>query len=249
MLAVFLGSLVSGFIAVVISTFLIVVIGEIIPQAAFSRHALSLSSRMTPLVWVSIVLLYPIAKPISLVLDKALGGELRALFSKKEIHLLIKEHQEHKKHDIGQQELEIMEAGLIFSERLVHDVMIPRKRVFVLKHDAILNKRLLKTIRDVGYSRIPVEGTTPGDIVGILYTKDLVMFNATAGVTVENVMHTDIVSLLDTDRLGKALSLARSSCIHLIIVRSAKGDFVGVLALEDILEEIIGEIDDEHDQE
>ena len=248
-LAVFLGSLISGVFAVIISTFLIVIIGEIVPQATFARHALKLGGHLAPFVTFFIVLFYPITKPISWMLDKALGGELPTIYSKKEIHLLIKEHQLHQKHDIGQEELRIMEAGLIFSEKPVRDVMIPSKQAFTLKHDAVLNKRLLRTIRDVGYSRIPVVGEEHGSIVGILYTKDLISFNVMAGATVGQVMRPDVVWLAETDRLGKALTLARSSCIHLIMVHSATGTFVGVVALEDILEEIIGEIDDEYDDE
>ncbi len=248
-LAIFLGSLASGVLAGFVATALIVLFGEIVPQAIFAKHALHLGAKASPLIYPFLFVFYPIAKPISLVLDSMLGGELPTLYSKREIHLLLQEHEQHKKHDIGEQELRIMQAGLVFSEKRAKDVMVPRKKVFTLAHDAVLDKRLLRTLKDLGYSRVPVEHGHPDNIVGVLYMKDLLLFHPLKKVMVEQVMRPGVLFIRDSDFLGKVLSRARTERIHLLIVQDEKKHVVGIVSLEDVLEEIIGEIDDEYDEE
>lgn len=93
-LAIFLGSVASGLVAGFISTGLIVIFGEILPQAVFSRHALKFGYYTSWLVRLILFVLYPIAAPLAWVLDRILGEELNTIWSKREIKEIIRDHQD-----------------------------------------------------------------------------------------------------------------------------------------------------------
>jgi len=88
-LSVFLGGMMKGAIAIGISTTLITIFGEILPQASFSKHALKVGARLSILVNVIMFILYPVCKPIACILDKLLGTEMNTIYSKKELKAII----------------------------------------------------------------------------------------------------------------------------------------------------------------
>ena len=88
-LSIFLGSIASGFMAGIIATILIVIFGEIIPQATFSRYALVIGAKLTWLVKILIFVLYPVCGPIAWALDKILGDEMPTVYSKHELIKII----------------------------------------------------------------------------------------------------------------------------------------------------------------
>ena len=95
-LAVFLGSITTGVVAGFVSTGLIVLFGEIIPQAVFSRHALKFGAKTVWLVRVFMYLFYPVAKPLSAGLDFMLGGETPDVITRKELALHVEEQKKLK---------------------------------------------------------------------------------------------------------------------------------------------------------
>jgi len=250
-LAVFLGSITAGVIAAIVSTGLIVIFGEIIPQAFYSRHAMKLGGQTAWLIYPFLYVLYPITKPLSMILDKALGGELPTIFSKKEFRLLVQE-QKHlkksqKKADISTDEFEIIEGGLEFSERIVKDVMTPRINVFFLEKETILNKKTLEEIHSQGHSRIPIFDKTRDKVIGILFAKDLIAIDPDANTKITSVMRKKINYINQNDRLDKVLDLFKKNRLHLLIAKDEFKGVAGIITLEDVLEEIVGEIVDEYD--
>jgi len=90
----FLGSIASGVLAGIIATALIVIFGEIIPQASISRYALEVGSKTVWLVQIFIVILYPICWPIAKILDLVLGNEMPTVWSKNELEEIIRSHED-----------------------------------------------------------------------------------------------------------------------------------------------------------
>lgn len=247
-LAIFLGSVTTGVLAGVISTSLIVIFGEIAPQAIFSRYALKLGAKTTWLVYIFLIGLYPIAKPLSLILDKFLGGELPTVFSKREFHLFLKAHKKCKnKTDIGNQEFRILEGGLIFSEKKVHDVMTPRVNTFFLQKEDIINRKMRKEILAKGHSRIPVYDDTVDKVIGVLYVKDLIT-NLSSKMHVKDIMRKKVHHITEDENLDRILELFKTKKMHMFVVHDEFGGVAGIVTLEDVLEEIVGEIVDEHDK-
>lgn len=247
-LSVFLGSITSGVVAVILATLLIVVFGEVLPQAIFSRHALAFGARFAWFVKILIFVFYPLAKPIDFFLDKVLGKEMLSLYSRDELVKLIEDHENSDISDLGIEEGRIMKGALLFADKAVEEVMTPRIAVFSLKDEDIINDKVLAEIKKSGRSRIPVTGESMDDIVGILYVKDLVGNNFN-GKSVGELARKNIVFVNKDRWLDSVLKLFAKTKSHLFIVQGEFNDFVGIITIEDIIEEIIGmEIVDEFDK-
>lgn len=251
-IAVFLGSLTTGVVAGFISTALIVIFGEIVPQAVFSRHALRFGARFAWLVYIFLYLFYPFTWPIAYALDKMLGKELPSVFTKREFFLFLeqqKEFKDVKSSDIKEHEFSILEKGLTFSDKTVRDAMTPWNQTYYLTRSTRLSKVSRVDLHRQGCSRIPVYDTTEKKVIGILYVKDLVSLPNLNDIPVEKMMRPMVHYILDTDKLDKVLNLFKKNRIHLFIVVNASHKVVGIITLEDVLEEIVGEIFDEHEDE
>ncbi len=246
-LAVFLGSITPGFIAGLIATSLIVIFGEIIPQSVFSRHGLRFGAKAVPMLYIFHILLFPITWPLAKMLDKVLGGELPTIYSKKELKLLLEEHNNSQHSKLDADELRILKGGLEYSDMVVKDVMTPRVNTFFLKKSAVLNKRTLKLVQSKGHSRIPVFDKTRDVVVGILYSKDLIPIDPDDNELVGNVMRKKVHTISENDPLDSVLNRFKKEKVHIFEVVDDFGGMSGIITLEDVLEEIVGEIVDEYD--
>lgn len=246
-LAIFLGDIASGFTAGIISTGLIVIFGEILPQATFSRYALNLGGKTTWLVKIFIFILYPITWPISKALDKILGEEMNTIYSKHELIKIVGEHSKASKSDVDSDEERIVKGALSFSTKTARDIMTPRTVVYSLDINKTLNKELFDQIVSEGYSRIPVYNGSIDNIVGVLFIKKLI--NIEMGQKVKNLYKkTKLVVVKPEIKLDTLLNKFIKSKHHLAIIKNEYGGFEGVVSLEDIIEEIIKtEIVDEDD--
>lgn len=247
-LSIFLATLTTGIIAVVLATSLIVVFGEIIPQALMNKHALAFGSKTRYLTRLFLLLLYPIAKPVSILLDKTLGRELPTIYSKKELGMIVQEQVTIKESELDNLDYNIVSRGLEFSDKRVRDIMTPLKQTYSLHQDQRLTKKLLHDIQIHGYSRIPVFDEEHKGVVGILYAKDLIEVHYQDKQTVRDVMKQPVEVVYESHKLDKVLRLFKEKRIHLFIVLNTDNNPSGIITLEDVLEEIIGEIEDEHDE-
>jgi metal transporter CNNM len=244
-LSVFLGSFTVGIVAIVVSTALITLFGEIIPQAILSRYALSIGSKLTWLVWIFIYVFYPVAKPIAWALDKILGDELPTVYSRNELLSIIEEHSAHDGSDIDQDEEQIATGALSFSGKKAAEVMTPVSHVMQINSKDVINAKLYDRLRKNGHTRYPVYRTKPGQIVGILNVKDLLGETFT---TVESAMRKQPIFVRDNTKLDNVLKKFLTTRQHLFVVTDRNKQFLGVITIEDILEEILQtEIIDEFD--
>ncbi|MDR3444760.1 MULTISPECIES: transporter associated domain-containing protein [unclassified Dyella] len=144
--------------------------------------------------------------------------------------------------------LTMVEGAIKVTELSVDDVMIPRTQIVMLSAEAPLSE-ILDTVVESGHSRFPVHGEDKDDILGILLAKDLLRF-------VGNGDHFDIASVLrpavlipESMRLNVLLAEFRHTRNHMALVVDEYGGVAGLITIEDVLEQIVGEIDDEHDDE
>lgn len=247
-LSIFLGSLTAGIIAGVLATGLIVIFGEIVPQAVFARHGLLFGSRLVWLVNIFIFLLFPIARPIASVLDRALGNELQTMYSHKELLKIIQEHRYSKHSDLDEEEEQIIQGALTFSSLRAKDVMTRRDKVYMLEANTHLTDEKLHDIRDHGWSRMPVYEGSESNIVGILFAKNLIGRDVEE-CTARDLMETNVIAVQDRESLDDIFEQFIDSRQHLFIVKNDRGACVGVVSFEDVIEEIISEeIHDENDE-
>lgn len=248
-LAVYLGSITSGLLAVVLTTGLVTVLGEIIPQAVLSRHALALGSKVVWIVQIVMFVLYPICKPISWILDKALGEELPTMYSKQELMNILEEHSENKDSEIEAHEEKIARGALTFGDKTIEEVMTPRSVVTFLRKSQKLTDKSASELREQGFTRYPVldDDIEHENIIGMLYVKDLVALKS--GKSVGDVARKKIIFINEKDPLDEALQAFLKTKNHLFIVVNEFEEIVGVVSIEDVLEEILGdEIVDEFDK-
>jgi magnesium and cobalt transporter len=146
--------------------------------------------------------------------------------------------------------LAMIEGVLQVDDMQVRDIMIPRTQVVMLERDASQDV-LLRTIVKSGHSRFPVIGDGRDEVVGILLAKDLLLyaFERTDGrLNVRDILRPAIF-VPESKRLNVLLKEFRSSRNHMAIVVDEYGGVAGMVTIEDVLEQIVGEIEDEHDVE
>jgi magnesium and cobalt transporter len=152
--------------------------------------------------------------------------------------------------DLDADEKRMLEGVLDVSETQVRDVMIPRSQMVVIDINEPFEE-ILKTIVDSGHSRFPVIGEDRDEVLGILLAKDLLRHFGTSeakDVSLRRLLRTASV-IPESKRLNALLKEFRASHNHMAIVVDEYGGVAGLLTIEDVLEEIVGDIDDEHDHE
>ena len=247
-LSIFLGGIVSGVVAGIMATSLIVIFGEILPQAIFSRYALKIGAKFSWLVRIFIFIFYPVTLPIACALNKGLGEEIPTIYSKRELIKIIEDHEDSNESDIDTDEEKIIKGALSYSSKTVDDILTPRTEVFSLPVDQKLNKSNIALICKKGHSRVPVYEKNLDNIVGILYAKDLLLKDyeskSVGDIARDNVIFVDIDKPLDD-----LLNAFKNTKSHLFVVLDKHGVVSGIVTIEDVIEEIIGsEIVDEYDQ-
>ena len=151
---------------------------------------------------------------------------------------------------IDPEEQDMLTGVLEVAETHVRDVMVPRSQMVVLEKDQSLAE-MLDIVVQSGHSRFPVIGEDRDEVHGVLLAKDLLVhFRDSSGdeLNIEKFLR-DVAVIPESKRLNSLLKEFRGSRSHMAIVVDEYGGVSGLLTIEDVLEEIVGEIDDEHDQE
>ena len=152
--------------------------------------------------------------------------------------------------DLDAEEKSMLSGVLEVSETQVRDVMIPRSQMVVIDIEDSFDE-MLATIVESGHSRFPVIGEDRDEVLGILLAKDLLRYfgtDAARDIQVRKLLRPAAV-IPESKRLNALLKEFRASHNHMAIVVDEYGGVAGLLTIEDVLEEIVGEIEDEHDDE
>ncbi len=239
----------GGLIAGITATLLVVVFGEIFPQALFARRALQFSALLSPALRLMILLTYPVSKPLQLLLDKLFGEEIQKLEGRHELGLMITEHLGDDSSELDDDEVEIIRGALQLSEKQVHSIMTPIRSVYRVAPDDTIDAHKIDEIKAHGWSRIPVFNKQLTTCYGLLIMKTVVDidFNTHGHPVSDLPLHPTqtVGSRTALDTLFRKFIV---SGVHLFPVE--KDDhIVGIVTIEDLLEEIVGhEIEDETDR-
>jgi magnesium and cobalt transporter len=139
----------------------------------------------------------------------------------------------------------MIEGAIRVTEMVVGDVMVPRAQMVMLDIDDDLPK-ILDTVVESGHSRFPVHGEDKDEILGILLAKDLLRRDQAGALEVRALLRRAVM-IPESMRLNVLLAEFRRSRNHMAVVVDEYGGVAGLVTIEDVLEEIVGEIDDEHD--
>ncbi len=236
-------------IAVGIVTLTILIFGEITPKSLAIAHAEKITLMTArPLELVSFVLfpLVIIFEGLSILATKITGGENKnPTVTEEELKTMIEIGE--KENIIEQKEKEFIEGVLEFNDITAREVMTPRVRMFALSAD-IKIKDALPRINKKGFSRIPIYKGTRDKIVGVVHIKDIL--NAVAKKKTNRKLSSiaaDPVFVTENRIVSEIFKEMQEKRTHLVIIVDEYGGTEGIIALEDLLEEIVGEIMDESD--
>jgi metal transporter CNNM len=243
-LAIFLGSLIgAGVAAGVISTFLILIFGEILPAALLSKYALEVGALSANLVKFLMFVATPISKPIAFLLDRYIGKDIASYLSRKELIYIINEHANSESTDIDEQDSRLIGGVLHLTHKKVKDYMTPKKIVVSFEENNFFNKKTFDKIQSLPYSKFPITNSQ-NDVIGIINLKKLIGIDLNSFFYKNNSSKIDYInkSFIYTDRedsLDDVLSKMIDSKTHFAIVNSELNYFIGIITLNDILEEIL----------
>jgi metal transporter CNNM len=250
LVSILMADLTSGLVGFVVSTALIVVFGEIVPQSLCARYALQVGEKTVPIVKVIIVLFYPLSKPLSFILNKILGHEIGTTYSASEMAKLIEMHVQ--RGDLEGATGAAMTGALRYRDIPVKDVMTPLSDTFMLSAAERLGFDVVAKIFKMGYSRIPVYEVSKSNIIGLLFVKDLIFLDPEDEIPVKNfaqIFGRGVHVVWADDKLGDVLKLLKRGG-HLALVRDVNSgdgkedpyyEIKGIITLEDIIEIILGD--------
>ena len=176
-------------------------------------------------------------------LGQVLQGELK---DREQLTIVLNEAQ--KNNVIDQEAFSMIDGVLQVAEMQVRDIMLPRSQMIVLEMD-LSEEELLDTVVVSAHSRFPVIGDSKDEVVGILLAKDLLphfINNGDKKLNVREILR-PAVFIPESKRLNVLLNEFRSTRNHIAIVVDEYGGVAGMVTIEDVLEQIVGEIEDEHD--
>ncbi len=242
---------VSSILGILLITFVTVAFGELAPKMIAIQYPLQIS------MWLSFPLkiVYTIFKPMIIILNFSANGFIRLIglkpitkedihHSEREIRYLISEGR--KTGVIDSTEHQLIEKIFDFNDKLARDIMVSRNNIVAINIDDN-RETIIQKVIDEGYSRVPVYKDSIDNIIGIIYSKDLI----SAAEFRELIVLTDILRPVyfvpETKQIGEILKDFQKKRIHLGIVVNEHGNVEGLITLEDIIEEIVGEIEDEYD--
>ena len=249
----FLATVLAIVLAYLLLTFLHVVIGELVPKGIALGH-----SEGTALFVVAPVRgFFIVMRPLIWFLQRSTEIVLRWLglqppgadddvHSEAELRMLVSQSTEHG--EIEQQEQEMLYKVFDFADKEAKDVMVPRPEVVALSID-LPPEQCLEAVMDSPFTRYPVYRETLDNVVGILHVRDL--FRALRDRGMHEVKVEDIIRpahiVPETKDLAALLGEFRRANQHMAVVVDEYSDMEGIVTLEDLLEEIVGDIEDEFD--
>lgn len=240
-------------IATAVMTVLIIIFGEILPKSYAKENSESLALSIGTIYYYMIKVMKPL-----IFIFMVLKDFVAKLYSKKEDEPSVTEDELNVIIDtmeeegvLQQDEVEMLQSVLDLSETFVKDIMTPRVDVVAVDvHDSTENVK--NVFFEEKYSRIPVYDESRDNIVGILYERDLfsaiIENGSTDDLLIADVMR-DPMYVSYTMRVSDLLTRLQLEKQHLAIVADEYGGTAGLVTMEDVLEEVVGEIYDEHDEE
>jgi CBS domain containing-hemolysin-like protein len=240
-------------LSLLLLTFFHVVVGELVPKGISLGH----SERTALLVAPPVRLFFFVFKPLIWFLQRSSEVTLRllgleppgadgAVYSEAELKLLLERST--VEGELEEEEQEMLYKVFDFADKEAADVMVPRPEVAVVAADMPPEECLSKVL-DSPYTRFPVYRETPEHIIGVLHLRDLLNAmndRGIADVQIEEILRPPYI-VPETKDIAALLTEFRRTNQHMAIVVDEYGDMEGIVTLEDVIEEIVGEIEDEFD--
>lgn len=242
---------ISIVIITVILSYFTLVFGELVPKRLAMKYSEKIAFTTCGVIKVLSVVAAPFVSFLTFstnAISKLFGvtGEEQETVTEEEIKMLINEGKE--KGTIEEEETEMINNVFEFNDKVVSEIMIPRTEIYALDMNLSINEVIDELSEDKRYSRIPVYDETIDEIKGIVYVKDILLSQKNRNVKIKNIMK-EPYFVPENKLVNELFEDLRKNKKQIAIVVDEYGGTAGMVTMEDILEEIVGEIYDEYDKE
>lgn len=242
---------ISIIIITLILSYFTLVFGELVPKRIAMEYSEKLSFMAVGIIRVISVFTLPFVKLLTFstdIISKIFGvtGEGEEKVSEEEIKMMVDVGEEKGTIETGEKEM--INNIFEFNDRVVSEIMIPRTQVYALDMELTINEAIDMLNEDTRYSRIPIYNENIDNIRGIVYVKDMLLTQKNKSTKLKNIAReaTYVLESIYIDDVFKELKKYKK---QIAIVVDEYGGTAGIVTMEDILEEIVGEIYDEYDIE
>lgn len=230
--------------ATAVMTVLVLIFGEITPKSYAKSHAESVSLIMAEPLWILIKLLTPVVALFRILQNAMKPKEEQPTVTEDELKYMIEEIEEQGV--LEEQESDLVRSALEFDEITVDEILIPRVNVVAVERNEDFNK-----IKDIFltemYSRLPVYEKSVDNITGIITNKSFFRLVNEGKEDISEIIQ-DVIHLSDLKLISEALKEMQKNKMHMAVVLDQYGGTKGIITMEDIIEELVGEIYDENDE-
>ncbi|MBQ8429466.1 MAG: HlyC/CorC family transporter [Clostridia bacterium] len=235
-------------VSTAVLTVTVLIFGEITPKYLASIYPEKVCFLFYPLMQLFFWLLWPICKIFDgykWVLAKIFKLKKDDTVTDEELLFLVEEAEESG--TLKEDESELVRSALEFDDLKVEDILVPRVNVYAVEEDSTMDE-VRDLFESTGYSRLPVYKDTIDNVIGLIHERDFYSAYVRGEKTIGHFVQ-DIVFTSEYTRISTLLKQLQKQKIHMAAVSDEYGGLVGIVTLEDILEELVGEIWDEHDEE
>ncbi len=235
-------------LSTVVMTVVVLLFGEITPKYLASVYPEKFCFIFYPLMQFFYWILMPICKifdGFKWLLTKAFRLKKDDSITDEELMSLVDEAEEDG--TLKEDESELVRSALEFDDQKVEDILVPRVDVIAVNIRSTMDE-ICQVFRKHGYSRIPVYEETIDNIVGLIHERDFFLAYLNGAENVQSIVQ-EIVFTTEYTRISTLLKQLQKEKVHMAAVADEYGGVVGIVTLEDILEELVGDIWDEHDEE
>lgn len=234
-------------VSTIVLTLSVLIFGEITPKTLAKEHPEGMVHAFCNIIW----LLEVIFVPFTFIFSQWRKLLLKIFKFKKgpgitEDELLTYVETAHNEGGIDEHESELIRSAIEFEDLDVGDIMVHRVGVVAVSDTATMDE-VAKTFRDNGYSRVPVYSGTIDTVIGVIHEKDFFIAYLDGATSFASCIQ-NTVCLSGNMKISAALRMMQKGKLHMAVVVDEYGGTSGIITMEDILEELVGEIYDEHDE-
>ena len=234
-------------VSTIVMTVLVLIFGEISPKTIAKKNPEAFALFSAPIIKAIMYIFVPFTflfKQWQNLIAKIFKSNSDQGITEEELVSIIEEAEESG--DIDKEESTLIKSAIEFNDLEVGDIFTPRIDITAVPVTAS-KEEIAKTFTESGYSRLPVYENDIDNIVGIVYYKDFFPFEKNEGLTLKEIIK-PVIYVAKSQAINDLLKELQSKQLHLAVVMDEFGSTAGIVTLEDILEEIVGEIWDEHDE-
>ncbi len=238
---------VSGIVSVAVSTVIVLTFGEITPKMIAKENSEKVAMAFGYPMKAIMVILYPITiifAGLKFLLKKIFKNKSDDRITEEELLSIVEEAQEDGSLDM--QERELISSAIEFDDSEVQDIFVPRVNVIAVSVDMSMEK-IKELFLEHNFSRMPVYNGTIDSIIGMIHNIDFFTALEKGEQTIKNYI-TPVAVATEHMKISTLLKTLQRQKVHMAVVVDEYGGTLGIVTLEDILEELVGEIWDEHDE-